>query len=268
MKLSQMQDLGGCRAVMGNIGLAQLLRLAYADGDSKNPKRHQLIKAFDYIESPKPDGYRGIHLVYKYRTEAKQYEMFNGLRIEIQLRSKLMHAWATAVETVDAFTGQALKSSAGDERWARFFALMGSAMAIRERTPLVLDTPSERTSIRQELLRVARELKVKPTLEGWRMAMMFLDSSNVVAQPNADLFLLKTDIEKRRVTLMTFTKTELERATNRYLELEKQILDGANMQAVLVSVESVAALKKAYPSYFADTEAFLSALDKATEPLK
>lgn len=39
----------------------------------------------------------------------------------MQIRSKIQHSWATAVEVVGAFTKQALKASAGDPRWLDFF---------------------------------------------------------------------------------------------------------------------------------------------------
>jgi hypothetical protein len=42
--------------------------------------------------------------------------IYNDLKIEMQLRSQYQHAWATAVETVGTFIGQALKSSIGPER--------------------------------------------------------------------------------------------------------------------------------------------------------
>jgi len=40
--------------------------------------------------------------------------------IEIQIRSKLQHIWATAVETVGFFTGQAIKSNEGEKEWNDF----------------------------------------------------------------------------------------------------------------------------------------------------
>jgi ppGpp synthetase/RelA/SpoT-type nucleotidyltranferase len=40
---------------------------------------------------------------------------WNRLWIEIQLRTSLQHAWATAVETVDAFTNENLKFGAGSD---------------------------------------------------------------------------------------------------------------------------------------------------------
>lgn len=119
LKLSEIQDIGGCRAVVRNI--PAIVRLVNRYDDSR--AMHKFDYKNDYILKPKPSGYRGVHLIYRYQSE--KYQTHNGLRIEIQLRSPLQHAWATAVETVGIFTGQALKSNLGSDDWKRFFTLNG-----------------------------------------------------------------------------------------------------------------------------------------------
>jgi hypothetical protein len=112
MKLSQMQDLGGCRAILGTPRRVADVVTLYEKNIAKNPyDRPKFVKKYDYISQPKTSGYRSIHFVYKYQTSATELKIYDGLRIEIQLRSRQQHAWATAVETVSTFTGQALKSS-------------------------------------------------------------------------------------------------------------------------------------------------------------
>lgn len=102
MELSQMQDIGGCRAVLSNVQLARkLCDQYYLKGDLK----HDRVRMKDYIKEPKNDGYRSIHLIYKYRSDKGKTE-YNGLLVEIQIRSKLQHLWATAIETVGFFTGK------------------------------------------------------------------------------------------------------------------------------------------------------------------
>src|SRR5439155_18826770 len=120
LKLSKLQDIGGCRAVvLTSQRVQQLVKLYEA-----SRAQHELDHISDYLAKPKEDGYRGVHLIYRFQSE--KYQSHCGLKIEIQLRSKLQHAWATAVETVGIFTGHVLKSSQGPEDWLRFFALMGS----------------------------------------------------------------------------------------------------------------------------------------------
>ena len=45
------------------------------------------------------EGYRGIHDVYEFLVRStRRREFSNGLQIEIQYRTHVQHAWATAVE--------------------------------------------------------------------------------------------------------------------------------------------------------------------------
>ena len=123
MKLSKMQDIGGCRAVMASVEHVRQLVRKY----ERSKHNHRFLKAFDYISYPKESGYRSYHLVYQY--QSYRSPEWNGLRIEVQLRTRLQHAWATAVEAVGTFTQQGLKASLGDPDWWRFFALMGTAIS-------------------------------------------------------------------------------------------------------------------------------------------
>jgi ppGpp synthetase/RelA/SpoT-type nucleotidyltranferase len=109
MTLSQMQDIGGCRAIVSSAEGVAKLCASYAESDLK----HILHQTDNYIDTPKDSGYRGVHLIYRYHSDRRQD--YNSLKIEMQLRSQLQHAWATAVETVGAFVRQALKSSVGEQ---------------------------------------------------------------------------------------------------------------------------------------------------------
>jgi ppGpp synthetase/RelA/SpoT-type nucleotidyltranferase len=195
MKLSQMQDLGGCRAVLGTTRRVNELVDIYEVAAAKNPTdRPQFIKKYDYIAHPKPDGYRSVHFVYKYRTKAVGPAVYNGLRIEIQLRTRLQHAWATAVETVSTFTGQALKSNVGDEEWKRFFALMGSALALREGTPTIENTPSSPNQLKLELREYTRLLDVQNRLTLYGNALKGVPDIPVF--PNAHYFFARIRSKK------------------------------------------------------------------------
>ena len=87
------------------------------------------IKYKDYIEKPKEDGYRGYHLMGSFSASDG-----DNKTIEIQLRTKLQHYWATALEIVDLFTGQALKSNQGDDKWQQFFFDVGDLLKPLEKT--------------------------------------------------------------------------------------------------------------------------------------
>lgn len=254
MNMSQMQDIGGCRAVVQNV--AQVHELA--DVHRQSAFKHKLLRIDDYLTSPQTSGYRGIHLIYRYFSDRSP--TYNGLQIEVQLRSQLQHAWATAVETVGTFLKQALKSSQGHAEWLRFFALMGSAIAIRERTNLVPETPARREELFSELRKTAAVLDVERRLAAYGDALQTLEDPSVV---DAHYYILALDPVADTITIRGYSKAELPIATQQYLEIERKLDGSTGAEAVLVSVDSIAALKRAYPNYFLDTRAFLMAVQRA-----
>lgn len=105
MTLSQMQDIGGCRAILTSAEDVHALVSSYQRSDLK----HKLHTIDDYMNNPKGTGYRGVHLIYSYFSD--KVDTYNSLKIEMQLRSSYMHAWATAVEIVGTFTGKLLSQA-------------------------------------------------------------------------------------------------------------------------------------------------------------
>lgn len=254
MALSQMQDIGGCRGVVSSVARVRALRDLY----HKSDLRHHLVREKDYITDPKPDGYRSVHLVYRYMSDKN--DTYNRLQIEMQLRSPLQHAWATAVETVGTFLQQALKASHGPEEWLRFFALMGSAIARRERTPIVPGTPQSKYELVQEIKHYASRLDVAEKLRLYGRTIQTLEKGGQLKEGR--YFLLEVRPSEGKATIYGFAGNELDRATKKYLDVE-QALKGPGSEAVLVSVDSLASLKRAYPSYFLNTDAFLQAMQAA-----
>lgn len=248
MKLSRVQDIGGCRAVVDNVADVYEVRKRYDD--------RRIIQEFrqehDYIASPKPDGYRSLHLIFKY--VGRDSTEWNGLQIEIQLRSRLQHAWATAVETVDTLHNQALKVGGGSQQWKRFFAVMGSVLARREGTPTVPNTPEDEAELLDELVAISEALQPEEKLRGY--SQLVQHATDGISR--AKYFLLELKPGQKTIEIRGFKSADIETATQRYLEIEKS-LGNLGEEAVLVSVDSVSALQQAYPNYFLDTELFIDA---------
>lgn len=254
MTLSQMQDIGGCRAIVSTAdNVKELVRL-YRRSDLK----HKLHTVDDYMEQPKRTGYRGVHLIYSYYSD--KVDTYNSLKIEMQFRSQAMHAWATAVEIVGTFTRQALKSSQGEEEWLRFFALMGSAIAFMENTSLVPATPTDRATLIDELNDLAGKLDARRRLRTYGTAPTILENPDIKGQ---HFFLLELDMAESRLAVTGYKSASIDKAASDYLEAEKRFSDSGTGDAVLVSVESIAALRRAYPNYFLDTNVFVDLVERA-----
>jgi hypothetical protein len=255
MKLSQMQDLGGCRAILPDIHLVDAIYNMYR-GDEPLSEGESHLKCHDYIRQPKEDGYRSIHVVGRYSPRTERREPWRGQRIEIQLRTRLQHAFATAVETVTAFTKHPLKFGGGSIKWRRFFSLMGSALAAREMTPLVPGTPTDRDALIKELDSLTRSLQIIQRLQGWTVVVHSLQ--------------IPEDRAFRWILLVLNTKDNTINITpyadhkQAYLEIDKIEKDKRTyLDAVLVWVKSISDLRSAYPNYYADTREFIAALESA-----
>jgi len=259
MELARMQDIGGLRAVVGDLDAVRRLERNY----QKSIFQHELVGQVDYIENPKESGYRSVHLVYRYRNS--RAPAYDGLRVELQLRSRHQHTWATSVETMGTFLGQALKSSEGEAEWLDFFSLAGAAFAHLEGTPPV---PGYSELSKLEAYKAAdaeaTRLRIREQLSAFTVAMDAISSDH---RPGS-YRLLVLDLDKRQVSIATFTREALEQASAEYLAQEEQIMAGANRQAVLVATGPLDDLRRAYPNYFLDTRDFIATLNRMAGAVK
>ncbi len=249
-ELTQMQDIAGCRAVLCDLQAVGALR----DRLRSVRMNHTFLRQKDYIQNPKPDGYRGIHLVFRFFGSGSS-AAYNKQQVEIQLRTQMQHMWATTVETVDAFTGQALKANQGSADWQRFFALMGSVFALEEGCDVVPETPVNGSGLRDELVPLVRKLKVFQTISAFRATV------NYSGQADAHYYLLRLDPDLKKVAVRRYGSNQSALANDDYILTEELAVD-AGAIVVLVSAESLSKLKKAYPNYFPSTGNFLSLLRK------
>lgn len=258
MKVSRMQDLGGCRTVLPSVRAVGELVELYRTGREE----HEIVKESDYIGQPKTNGYRSLHRVYRYRSRASRNAAWNGHRIEVQIRSRLQHAWATAVETVDAIKGTQLKTSGpANGGWDRFFALMGSVLATEEGCPLVPGTPAAPSELRDEVRDLVRGLDVEGSLFGLGVAIQ-----RVPMPADAAWFLMMVDAGNRRVFVQSYDTRRFPAAQAEYLRLEAEHEGEPGFQACLLSTDSAKALRRAYPNYFLDVSAFAKSLNRFLGP--
>ena len=133
---------------------------------------HEFRADDDYISRPKSDGYRSHHL--KLNFNGTRTQNHNGRRIEIQVRTRLRHSWATAVEAVGMFRGEHLKSHQGSDAWLRLFTLMSAEFALSEGCPVPPNVPDQATRI-LEIKALDKELKAIDTLENLSQAVRWTE---------------------------------------------------------------------------------------------
>lgn len=254
MSLSRMQDIGGLRAVVSTVSEVEKLRTAFKSSRFE----HQLVLERDYIAEPKASGYRGIHLIYKYSNRKGAGPSYKGLQVEIQIRNKAQHSWATAVETAGLFLGQALKSSVGSDKWLEFFSFVSSAFAILEKSPFYEGHRNlTKSEIFDRVVELERELQVISALEVYKAAVNYQGAKG----KDYHYFIMCLDPATRSGRVMGFKRDQFDYATQIYLGQERAAAS-SSAHVVLVAARSIEALKKAYPNYFMDTSLFVARLKR------
>lgn len=257
MQLSQMQDIGGCRAVVATATDVDATVALYLEAKPKREHDQPFqLKVYDYIANPKVDGYRSVHLVSRYKSTTPKHQVYDGQRIEVQIRSRLQHAWATTVEVVDTITGQSIKAGGGKNDWRRFFVLMSCAMAHEEGRPPVPSAADDHAAVVAEIRSLAKKLKVEPALSAYKAAV------EIDGHAEGKIFLLTLDFEARKVRVRGYRHDEMTEASAALEVAEKRDATSAGIQTVLVTVKSLKDLRTAYPNYHLDTDEFLAFLER------
>ena len=250
LKLSRMQDVGECRAIMGSADDALELAADYVGSSI----RHELITHKNYIDDPRASGYLGLHLVYSYNSD-RSVE-WQGLKTEIQIRSQLRHQWATAVETVGTFTRNELKSSLGDETWLRFFALVSSVVARLENSEPVPNAPTEISDLRGEIRECDKTLGILERQAAFQSLTLELENLRGI---HNHWVALEVDLDALEVTATAFKSNdaaEEQRANHWYSTKEIEHRNNPRVEVVMVSVRSIRELRRAYLNYLSDLTEF------------
>lgn len=253
MSISKMQDVGGIRIIVPKI---TDVKKVY-DALIKKSKHEVVIPPKNYIEAPKPDGYRSLHQVFKYLNE--QNEDINNMRIEIQIRTKLQHAWATSVETLGVIDKVSYKSGYGEEENRKFFKIASALFSLKEGCS-VLEEYAQYTKdvLVNELKQIEQKQQILTKLKGLSILKPSLNLKN-----SRDVFfVLRLSAEKdNEFSIKVIPFEDEEQASLHYDTLEKKTRNASVTSVVLVRSKNLKELKKAYPNYFLDTQNFVKTIE-------
>jgi hypothetical protein len=242
MELARMDEIAGTRLIFPDIAALEAYRASLRRARFKHKLRHD-SERYNYIDHPKESGYRGVHEIYMYNTQSQKGKRFNGLYIEVQLRTQAQHAWATAVEVVTKVTENQPKFDRGDERVLEFFRLASEIIA---------RTVENRNSC-------------MPGLNDFILAKRFLglETRIRILSLLGTLPLIDEHFGQEGNVILHITKdgqmvphqfSTVGAATEAYFELEKK---NPEDDIVLVRADTIDALKSAYRNYFQDTRDFV-----------
>lgn len=247
ISLKRMHDIGGCRVILDSLSDLKALNASLDASRSAHS-----VKVYNYIDSPKATGYRGIHRVYKSYANGDYEHNWKGFLIEVQLRTRLQHLWATSVEIVDLIEKETLKTNpyAANNRWKRLFVIMGEFLAVSDGSYSL--TEQKNAEYKAELTQLNHELSAYSKLDVFNRAFQMDEIKS--KSKKSDFTLLVHDNELQTGRAYLYSSTQRESALIHYAELEKK----EQFNALLVAGSDLKSIEKAYPNYLNDTSEFLS----------
>ena len=264
-KLGMLDDIGGCRLIVSSVD--EVYRaVSVLNGELGEPK------AKDYISSPQSSGYRSYHAIYKVPVDGITY------RIEVQIRTRLQHLWATGVEAVGEVYGLEYKSpdvraSLEGEAQKRDRFLMHSShlFAHEEGRPGVPDVAEDLAEVRCEVGAICESTQLLDDLRAARSGILVQTDSD----EKDEYFLLCLSREIQFFDIVGFPG--FSEANEEYQRLEREALTAGDQEqllvaepkfdnVVLVKAGSAESIKSSYLNYSLGVDGFISKVEQALDP--
>ncbi|MEQ7866569.1 RelA/SpoT domain-containing protein [Xanthomonas sp. WHRI 8393] len=248
--LSTMHDLAGCRLIFDRVEDLAEFREKFHQSRARHKRLHP--EKYDYIATPKETGYRGIHDVFSYHVdESSNGSAYNGLRIEIQYRTKAQHAWATAVEISDLLDGHRIKFDKGvNVQRERLFVLASEYIARTKEDRRGFCPTLSDADLVHEMQEIESSLHTISNLSlARRITTEIPRQANIVLHFTGD-----------ELRVQGFTKSRAALAHRD--RMEKQYPED---DVVYVSGENPAAIQNAFRNYFKNAADFVDMLAPAFE---
>lgn len=175
--LYRMQDLAGCRVIVPSVDevytVVEKIKKKIIDEGCI------IKKTYNYLQTPPVhSGYRSFHLVVQYQSSNE----YNGMLIEIQVRTRLQHTWATAVEIIDCIernrfittagnSQNGLKAGEGSDIYRHYFKLVSGLFSISEGTSVVDGVPETKQELIEAIYHIEKSEQIKQKLASYSHAI-------------------------------------------------------------------------------------------------
>ena len=160
----------------------------------------------------------------------------------------------------DPSVGQSLKARQGESHWQQFFELTSAAISHVEKSPVLsnwsgLDFESTCVAIRDAELQIG----VLDKLQGFSLVV---DAVSAEGRRSSKYHLVILDSLKKQVSIQSYSEIEFSSANEAYEAAETRAIYGEPIEVYLVSAGTLDVLRKAYPNFFLDTDAFVRAVKR------
>jgi ppGpp synthetase/RelA/SpoT-type nucleotidyltranferase len=257
-RLTQLQDIGGCRIIVDTNGDVDKLS-AYLIEKAKKYGLFEIRRVTDYRELGRDEsGYRALHFIMSRQ----------GYALELQIRSKTQHYWAESIERTSVVYGNHLKEGEGDEAVITYFKILSDIFheieAGRE--------PSPRQKTELDLVRLRSEKIIEHSDKAGAIgsyvnedvikAMIEKEAHEPLGLKN---WLIVFDWNTGAFVTWDVVGRSPEEAIAAYVRYEKEFPAELKYEVVLIGSSDVATVSQTHSHYFgiADFDDVLESFDQS-----
>lgn len=252
MQLARMDDVAGCRLIFKSVKDLYDFRKSFLKATFNHRRKNDDDK-YDYIKKPKSTGYRGIHDVYEYDVNSEVGKHLKGLLVEIQYRTLVQHAWATAVEVVGFITESQPKFEEGDKDYVEALALASEILARAFEGAKGAHPELADEDVVRRFLALDKKLNLLTMLRG-------LNAADAEVTSNRNTILVFGGAGELEV----LTYRDATEALRSLFELEKE---RPGQDIVLVRADTSDEMRLAFRNYFTDARDFIHYVERGCEKL-
>ena len=269
-KLDRIHDIAGPRIIFENIKSLEdyIDILENTELVNFKEKINEDKNRYNYIKNPKSDGYRSIHKVFYYSSNIpystlneKSFNLENK-KIELQLRTRLQHIWATTVEIYDIINKSNIKTGTHNKLETKEGLFFKKCSLVFEGI--------ESNDVEKIKININEIFRDKDLVEIYNRLKGIKNIKNIQLPKTLgsdEVFILITDLNKGKTTFFTTEPIEKNDKQDTFLinasyrRLEEKNTKGEYI-LLLLTLGDIKKLKNVYPNYFLNTNKFISILKK------
>ncbi len=257
-RLTQLQDIGGCRIIVdSNDDIENLITFIKSRAEERG--LFNVRRITDYRPSGRDDsGYRSVHFIMER----------DGCILELQLRSKIQHYWAESIERTSVIYGYHLKEGEGSPVVRSYFKTLSDIFFEMEAGR----QPSGRQKNDLDVLRVEAE-RIIHSSEQPRAVGGYVNEEVIKAMVAKEIsvpsglnnWLLVFDWSKGEFVTWDVVSRNPQEAMASYVRYENEFPTEDRFEVVLIGSSNVATVSRTHSHYFgiADFDKILEGLDQS-----
>jgi len=257
VRLTQLQDIGGCRIIVDNNDDVDQL-VEFIKGKVSTQNAFEISRITDYRDRGRDDtGYRSVHLILKR----------SGRALELQVRSRIQHYWAESIERTSVIYGYHLKEKEGDPAVIGYFKTLSDVFYELENGR----EPNSQNKLTLDKLRVRAEALISASDKN-RVFDSYVNEDIVKTLSETEghgqslnNWIIVFDWNSGAFVTWDTVDRDPSEAIKKYVSYETQFTADANYEVVMIGSPDVASVRKTHSHYFGidEYENILESLDQS-----